>query len=99
MFRSVYACGNAFRLHLSQFQCEVRMNKSINHAAQQRRAVLKALAAAMGALAASAKLPAQEPTMQQKPSSEKHKLQTSLHYEIEMTATPQRIYSALTDAK
>ncbi len=65
--------------------------------APTRRAMIAGVSASLGALAArNAFAQAQ---MQEKPASPTHAGLTSIHYDIDFKATPQRIYTALLDAK
>jgi activator of HSP90 ATPase len=65
-----------------------------------RRRILASFAAAAGACAASrAFAQAQAPAMQQKSASPDHAARTSLHYDLEFKAPPQRFYAAILDAK
>ncbi len=65
-----------------------------------RRQFMTGAAMSLGALAAqSAFSQAQQPAMQEKPSSAATAARTTLHYEIDYAATPQRIYAALLDSK
>ena len=43
--------------------------------------------------------PAQQPGMEQKPSTAANAMRTSLHQEIELNATPERIFNVLLDSK
>jgi len=43
--------------------------------------------------------PAQQPTMDEKPSTAAHAMRTSLHQEIELKAAPERIFNVLLDSK
>src|SRR5579863_2891526 len=72
------------------------MNLEAIRSAPTRRGIL----AGIGALAASRLLAQpQQPAMQEKPSSPANATLTSLHYEIEFKATPQRVYSALLEPR
>jgi activator of HSP90 ATPase len=65
-----------------------------------RRRILTGAAISLGAFAArNTFAQAQQSTMQQKPSSAASAARTTLHYEIDYAATPQRIYTALLDSK
>jgi activator of HSP90 ATPase len=66
-----------------------------------RRQVIAGIAVALGGLAVSSpfKALAQQPAMQQKPSTAANQARTSLHYDIDFKSGPQRIYEALLDAK
>jgi activator of HSP90 ATPase len=68
--------------------------------ALSRRRILAGLAAATCACATSrAFAQAQPPAMQPKPASPDRAALTSLHYDIEFKAAPQRFYAAILDAK
>ncbi len=65
-----------------------------------RRRIVTGIVAGLGALAARSALPqSQQPAMQEKPSSAATAAQTTLHYEIDYAAAPQRIYAALLESK
>jgi activator of HSP90 ATPase len=57
--------------------------------------------AALGSLAAPSfvRAQAQQPPMQEKPSTGANAARTSIHYEIDFTPTPQRLYQAILDQK
>jgi activator of HSP90 ATPase len=62
-----------------------------------RRAVLAGVAASLGVLLA--RKAAAQAQMQEKPSDAAHATLTAIHYEIDFKAAPQRIYTALLDAR
>ncbi|MGD0737854.1 MAG: SRPBCC family protein [Terracidiphilus sp.] len=65
-----------------------------------RRGILAGIAALTTTqLTHSSYLGAQQPTMEQKPSTSAHALLTALHYEIDFKASPERLYEALIDQK
>jgi activator of HSP90 ATPase len=65
-----------------------------------RRRIVTGIVAGLGALATrNAFSQSQQPAMQQKPSSAATARQTTLHYEIDFAAAPQRIYAALLDSR
>jgi activator of HSP90 ATPase len=65
-----------------------------------RRQVISGAAAVFGALAAGAAAWADQPqAMKEPPSTGADKLRTSLHQDIDLPASPHRIYAALLDAK
>ena len=68
---------------------------------QTRRQWLGSAAITLATLAAASKTVAepQQPAMQQIPSSAAHKTETTLHYQADLKATPQRVYEALLDPK
>lgn len=59
------------------------------------------LLATLGSLAAAALVRAQvqQPSMEEKPSTGAHAALTSIHYEIDFTPSPQRLYQAILDQK
>jgi activator of HSP90 ATPase len=59
------------------------------------------IALSVSRLPALARQPAsaQQPSMEQKPSTQANAMRTSLHQEIDLKATPERIYSVLLDSK
>jgi activator of HSP90 ATPase len=67
----------------------------------QRREILKSAGMACGGLIFGAKLYAktQQSSMQQTPSTEANQKRTSLHQEIALKTTPQRLYEILLDSK
>ena len=66
---------------------------------QTRRRAVAAIAGVFGALAAGRIALGQQPEMKQTPSNTANLKRTSLHQEIELSASPQRIYDILMDAK
>lgn len=66
-----------------------------------RRSTLVAIAASVGAVAASAVARArvQQPSMAEKPATTEHKTLTAIHYEIDFKPSPLRLYEALLDQK
>jgi len=65
-----------------------------------RRQMISAVAAAFGGLAAGAAASGKaQQNMAEPPSTGADKLRTSLHQEIELMASPHRIYGALLDSK
>jgi activator of HSP90 ATPase len=67
-----------------------------------RRQIIAGVAVAFGALAASTSLWAQaqqQQTIKEAPSTAANQARTSLHQEIELKASPQRIYEILLDSK
>jgi activator of HSP90 ATPase len=86
--------------HDSQLQnqvCEVDM-KSIVRKITRRRALAGA-AAGIALSVSRFPAPAQQPTMEQKPSTAANAMRTSLHQEIELNAAPERIFHVLLDSK
>ena len=70
------------------------------NATPTRRRVIACAAAGIAALAARRAIAQSgQAATQQKPSSTANATLTSLHYDIDFKATPQRIYAALIDAK
>ena len=63
-----------------------------------RRRVAIGIATLLGGLAAGSTAPAQQ-TIQEIPATGANKTRTSLHEDINIKASPQRIYDALLDAK
>jgi activator of HSP90 ATPase len=63
-----------------------------------RRQVGAAIAMVLGGLAAGSGVPAEQ-TMKEIPATAANKTRTSLHEDIDIKASPQRIYEALLDAK
>jgi activator of HSP90 ATPase len=61
-----------------------------------RRRILAGMAASLGALAARG---AFAQSTQQKPANPAHATLTSIHYDLDFKAAPQRIYAALLDQK
>jgi activator of HSP90 ATPase len=70
-------------------------------AAPARRKVIACIVAAAGGMAAGARAmaQAQQPAMLQRQGTASNAARTSLHYDIDFTASPERIYAALLDAK
>jgi activator of HSP90 ATPase len=66
-----------------------------------RRNILAVIAAGAGALAGGSAWPQQkpQPMMEQKPATGANAHRTSIHYDLEFAATPQRFYSAILDAR
>jgi activator of HSP90 ATPase len=66
-----------------------------------RRQVITGVAVALGSLAVGSpfRTLAQQPVMQQKSATAANQARTSLHYDIDFKASPQRIYETLLDAK
>ncbi|HTD29823.1 MAG TPA: SRPBCC domain-containing protein [Xanthomonadaceae bacterium] len=66
-----------------------------------RRQVIAGIAAALGGMVLGSRALAQAgpAAMQEKPATVANKARTSLHYDIDFNASPQRIYEALLDAK
>jgi activator of HSP90 ATPase len=86
--------------HESQLQktvCEVNM-KSIVRKISRRRALAGA-AAGIALSVSRFQAPAQQPTMDQKPSTPANAMRTSLHQEIALNAAPERIFHVLLDSK
>jgi activator of HSP90 ATPase len=69
--------------------------------ATARRQMIAGVAVALGGLAASSAIWGQttQPTMTETPSTAANQSRTSLHQEIELMASPERIYGALLDSK
>jgi len=65
------------------------------HVLSTRRNVLAGIAA----LAAVPFTRAQQPSMQEKPSTGAHASLTAIHYDIDFKASPERIYGAILDQK
>jgi activator of HSP90 ATPase len=65
---------------------------------QTRRQLISSAAIGLASLAVSPGH-AQEPAMKEIPASSTHQTQTTLHYQAEFKASPQRIYEALLDSK
>jgi activator of HSP90 ATPase len=86
--------------HESQLQktvCEVNM-KSIVRKISRRRALAGA-AAGIALSVSRFPAPAQQPAMDQKPSTPANATRTSLHQEIALNATTERIFNVLLDSK
>jgi activator of HSP90 ATPase len=65
-----------------------------------RRQMITGLAALLGSLAASSKIAAQTPPAKtERPATGADATRTSLHQEIDLQASPQRIYDVLLDSK
>ena len=66
-----------------------------------RRQAIAGVAVALAGMAAASKVwgNTQQPPMKDTPAASANNLRTSLHQETNFSATPQRIYTALTDAK
>jgi activator of HSP90 ATPase len=67
-----------------------------------RRQIIAGVAVAFGALAASTNIWAQaqqQQTVKEAPSTAANQARTSLHQEIELKASPQRVYEILLDSK
>lgn len=75
------------------------MNSKIN--APTRRHAITGIAVALCSAAAGSRTraSAQTPAMQQTPGTAANQARTSLHQEIELSATPQRIFDVLLDSK
>jgi activator of HSP90 ATPase len=76
---------------------EAKMTGSIQ--LPTRRGAIASIAAAFGALAAGRHTQGQQPEVKPAPSTGANEKRTSLHQEIDLNATPQRIYDILMDAK
>ena len=77
------------------FLSEVNMNDFVS--LPTRRQVVAGIAVGLGCIASRGF--AQQPSMEQKPSTEANHARTSLHQEVELKATPQRVFDVLMDAK
>ena len=68
---------------------------------QTRRQLMNRAAVALAVLAASSKAwsQAQQPAMQQIPGTAANRTRTSLHYQADLKASPQRVYEALLESK
>jgi activator of HSP90 ATPase len=77
--------------------CEVSMESSV-HQITRRRAV-GAAAAALAFPATGFHALAQQPVMEEKPATGPNATRTSLHQEIALNATPDRIFNVLMDQK
>jgi activator of HSP90 ATPase len=79
------------------------MNESTNPAAvahaQTRRQMIVRAAIALGALASTSKAHAQQPAMQEAPGTAANRTRTTLHYQSDLKANPQRVYEVLLDSK
>ncbi len=66
-----------------------------------RRHAIFGIATTLSALAAASltRLQAQQPSMEQKPSTSANQARTSIHYEIQFKPSPQRLYEAILDQK
>lgn len=73
------------------------MSKRIE--ALNRRQALAGIATAFAALSAGIVVHAQQPSMQAQPGPNPDDMRTSLHYEIDFNASPQRLYDAILDQK
>jgi activator of HSP90 ATPase len=85
---------------------EVLMNPTPSASIPTRRRILAGFAASIGTLAAAplTRLHAQQsvtpqPAMAQTPSTSANAARTSIHYEIDFAASPQRFYQAILDQK
>jgi activator of HSP90 ATPase len=69
--------------------------------ASSRRKFLAGIAVMVGVcgFGSRAVIEAQEPSMKEIPGAEANRKRTSLHYQEDFNATPQRVYDALLDAK
>jgi len=81
------------------------MNESTNPAAaahaQTRRQMITRAAIAFGTLAAASMVSAQaqQSAMQELPATSANRTRTSLHYQVDFKASPQRVYEILLDSK
>ena len=97
-------CGQALSLELDT-NAIGRMMKFIDGNLMKgkpstRRQMITVVAAALGSLAASSKIVAQTPQAKaEQPGTGSDSTRTSLHQEIELHASPQRLYEALLDAR
>ncbi len=64
-----------------------------------RRRAIASIAGVFGALAAGRNAQGQQPEMKEAPSKPANQARTSLHQQIDLNASPQRIYDILMDAK
>jgi activator of HSP90 ATPase len=66
-----------------------------------RRQMIAGAAVALGGLAAGSAMwgQAQQPTMTETPSTSANQSRTSLHQEVELQASPERVYGVLLDSK
>jgi activator of HSP90 ATPase len=72
----------------------------VGKAASRRQLIANAAMALVGlATAPQLRSKTQQPDMKQTPSSAANQTRTSLHQEIELKATPQRVYEVLLDSK
>jgi activator of HSP90 ATPase len=69
--------------------------------AQSRRQMITGAAISLGALAAGARstAEAQQPAMQEAPATAANRARTTLHYQSDLKANPQRVYEVLLDSK
>lgn len=75
-------------------------SSGVTHA-QSRRQMITGAAIALGALAASTRssAEAQQPAMQEAPGTAANRTRTTLHYQSDLKANPQRVYELLLDSK
>ena len=66
-----------------------------------RRRAIAGITAAFGSLAAASLAHAQtgQPAMEEKPSSAANRMRTSIHYDLNFKASPERLYAAILDQK
>ncbi len=85
----------------SEHTMQDRPNPATLAAFPARRKVITGIAAVFGGFAANSKLLGETPqqTMEQKPATAANRTRTSLHEEIDLNASPQRIYEAILDSK
>lgn len=77
-----------------------RNSTTVTVIAPTRRQVISGVAVAIGGLAASGSVWAEaQQTMAEPPSTGADKLRTSLHQEVDLPASPHRVYAALLDSK
>jgi activator of HSP90 ATPase len=76
-------------------------NRPVQGNTRTRRQMIAGAAVALGGLAASSAIWGQttQPTMTETPSTAANQSRTSLHQEIELKASPERIYGVLLDSK
>jgi len=75
---------------------EVHMNDRF---APTRRHALTAIAAAFTSTVVRAQAPSQQPSENQTPFTSANATRTSIHYDIDFKAAPQRLYQAILDQK
>src|ERR1700733_5173817 len=85
------------RVSMNGTICETGMNMKKN--AITRRDAAAGIAVVLGSAPSGLRTPAQQPPMEKKPSTTATAARTSLHQEIELGATPQRVFEILLDSK
>jgi activator of HSP90 ATPase len=71
----------------------------MNDFAPTRRQAVAGIAVVLGSIASTTRARAQQASMGQQPAENSHDVRTSIHYELEFNATPQRFFDAILDQK